>query len=255
MGACLSGWMTVPSPPPPDAAFQGPALAVGGADVGALCVVGMSAACSYLTRRLLPKLSGHVLLSTWWVNGKALQHRRLWLAGFPRVDSPPNFPRGTTDEMAADMFAWFSLCACVHVIAGTFTLPTVVLGWREAGNVGQSAFFFAIFFAVGWCLFDAVDGTMRAWLSKSFPTGCSGLAWPCPKRFWVRNNVLHNALWLTLALPMNAYLPDLDAYHYLACSLMVSMAWQHIIGCDMPKRPTAHPEALPSQATPNGPRS
>jgi len=131
------------------------------------------------------------------------------------------------------MFGWFCLCATVNGIGGALTLPAVLLGWDNAGDAGQGAFLFAVLLVAGWSLFDAVDGVMRACLFGRFPTGCSGLAFPCPKRFWLRYNLLPNPFWLTLVLPMNARLSEFAAYHLLASSLMLSTAYQHISGCSL----------------------
>ena len=200
-------------------------------DVGALCIAASAVLWSHLARKLLPKLRPWVLNASWWAWCVAPQKRRLWEAGFPRTSAPPMFSHGTTDEMAADMFVWFCLIAVVSSGAGLLTLPVVFSGWAGAGDAGQGAFLLGTILAAGLSLFDTVDATLRSWLIDRFPTGCSGLTWPCPRRFW-QYSVLYHPFWLTLVLPMNAHLPHLDLYHYLACTLLLSAAWQHGTRCD-----------------------
>ena len=205
---------------------------LGGTDVGGLCIVGSAAMWSLVARKLLPKVSRRVMQSVWWESGKSSQKRKLWDAGFPRAGASNGFPLGTTDAMAADMFGWFSLTGVVNLLGGTLTLPVVLLGWGTVGDLGQGAFLLAVFLVAGWSLLDAVDGVMRACLFLFFPTGCTGLEFQCPKRFWLKQNLLQHPFWLMLVLPMNARLPDLNVYHYLTSSLMVSTAYQHISGCE-----------------------
>ena len=221
-----------PPPPPVQSGGGGPSSLLGGTDVGGLCIIGSAALWSMVSRKLLPLLHARAMQSTWWATGKLAQKRRLWESGFPRTEEPPGFPLGTTDGMAADMFGWFCLCGAVNLLGGTLTLPAVLLGWDNAGDMGQGGFLLAVLLVAGWSLFDAVDGVLRAWLFGRFPTGCSGLAFPCPRQFWLRHNLLHNPFWVTLVLPMNSRLPDLGAYHLIAGSLMLSMAYQHISGCE-----------------------
>ena len=227
---------------PAEASHGGPSAVLGGMDVGALCIAGSAVVWSRLARNLLPKLRLWVLNASWWARCVTPQKCRLWEAGFPRTSAPPMFLHGTTDGMAADMFGWFSLYAAVSSGAGLLTLPVVFSGWTGAGDAGQGAFLFGTILAAGWSLFDTIDATMRSWLTGRFPTGCSGLTWPCPRRFWLRYSVLHHPFWLTLVLPMNAHLPQLDIYHYLVSTLLFSAAWQHGTRCD----------PLPNAATERG---
>ena len=205
-----------------------------GPNVGLLCIVGSAAMWSLVAKRLLPMVSSRVMQSMWWESGKSAQKRRLWDAGFPRTEGSAGFPLGTTDAMAADMFGWYSLTGGVNLLGAALTLPAVLWGWYSAGALGHGMFLLAVLLVAGWSLLDVVDGVMRACLFLWFPKGCAGLGFRCPKRFWLRQNVLHNPFWLLLVLPMNARLPDLDVYHYLTSSLMISTAYQHISGCDRP---------------------
>ena len=223
-----------PSPPHIESDGGGASSVLGGFDIGCLCIAGSAAIWSLVARKLLPKVSRRVMQSIWWESGKSTQKRKLWDAGFPRTEASTGFPLGTTDAIAADMFGWFSLCAAVNLLGGALTLPTVLLGWYTVGAMGQGAFLLAVLLVAGWSLLDAVDGVMRACLFGCFPTGCTGLEFPCPKRFWLRHNLLQNPFWLTLVLPMNARLPELNVYHYLMSSLMISTAYQHLSGCDSP---------------------
>ena len=208
---------------------------LGGTDVGFLCIVGSAAMWSFVARKLLPTVSRRVMQSIWWQSGKSTQKRRLWDAGFPRTEASAGFPQGTTDAMAADMFGWYSLTGAVNLLGATLTLPAVLWGWFTAGGLGQGMFLLAVLVVTGWSLLDAVDGVMRACLFLWFPQGCTGLGFRCPKRFWLRQNLLPNPFWLLLVLPMNARLPDLNVYHYLTSTLMISTAYQHISGCDRPR--------------------
>ena len=208
---------------------------LGGTDVGFLCIVGSAAMWSFVARKLLPTVSRRVMQSIWWQSGKSTQKRRLWDAGFPRTEASAGFPQGTTDAMAADMFGWYSLTGAVNLLGATLTLPAVLWGWFTAGGLGQGMFLLAVLIVTGWSLLDAVDGVMRACLFLWFPQGCTGLGFRCPKRFWLRQNLLPNPFWLLLVLPMNARLPDLNVYHYLTSTLMISTAYQHISGCDRPR--------------------
>ena len=119
------------------------------------------------------------------------------------------------DEGAAEMFAWFWITGAVHLMAGIMAIPMLWYGYHSIGSIGHLLFFTATWLKLGWCLFDAIDGTQRYYCSGRMSTSLSGMASPCSRRWWAATVLMHHPFWFALVLPMNAMLADLPGYHMI----------------------------------------
>jgi hypothetical protein len=189
------------------------------ATTGFLCAALWAVVCNLLYSFTLPRLRQLPLQASW---GRAALRRQKAILAEVGFERPIDAQSGLSDNHAADMFAWMCLTAFVHLIAGLMVLQLILLGgWYRVGSGSHLIFYSGTWLALGWCLFDIIDGTFRCFGRALLPMGLSGMSCPCPVFFWSAMCVTQHPFYLTLILPMNEVLADLGQYHTLVCALIL----------------------------------
>jgi len=213
-----------PSPPPTSEGLSETARGEP-AFVGVLCSFFWAMIWALLYHVAVPRLRQLPLRAAWGLTALPRQKVLLTDLGFHRGSAaqPP------TDEQAADIFAWLCITGVVYLAAGIMAWPTAWYGYEHVGASGHLLFFTATWLILGWCLFDAVDETLRCWGSTPANGSVSGMQCPCPRSVWAAACLMHHPFWLALVLPMNSLLADLPAYHVLVTTLALGAGVQLIL--------------------------
>eukprot|EP00929_Paragymnodinium_shiwhaense_P014889 TRINITY_DN122872_c0_g1_i1.p1 TRINITY_DN122872_c0_g1~~TRINITY_DN122872_c0_g1_i1.p1 ORF type:complete len:365 (+),score=64.71 TRINITY_DN122872_c0_g1_i1:159-1253(+) len=137
------------------------------------------------------------------------------------------YPEDVTDDTLADMFGYSSTICIHHTIAGSLCLPCIIYGWEASGFNGQFCFFVAVMMDLG---FDMYDWLKKFW-SCVFSTCPLRPTWsPCPAPFFVVMCILHHPMAMMLIVPLNVKYPQLNEYHYIACSLLLAAGVCFLLG-------------------------
>ena len=142
--------------------------------------------------------------------------------GYPKTPTP-TFPRGVTEEMARDFYAFLTTLCFQHGLSALPMIPVVWYGWANVSVVGRVAFVLGTLSDVG---FDIYDSAKSSW--RTFAKNHSA---PLPLDFWIVIVAMHHTLALSLVLPMNSKYIQLAPYHQTVASLLLAAAVCYGAGC------------------------
>lgn len=173
--------------------------------------------CAFVTgviaEILLKLIIAWVEKREWWPSAKLLQ--KALMMNFGQKEE------SCTDYALAGSYAYVIVLCGHHCICGVMMLPVVIYGWGGAQAMGQAAFVVGALMDVSIDVYDEFRMICTTFLYETVGKKLFG-GEKGAKELFIVIGLLHHPLALTMVTPMVLYYRHLQAFHYIACSLLLA---------------------------------
>lgn len=164
---------------------------------------------------LLLLLASFIQKRAWWSRALAPMKKLMINFGYPSASDPMDakFPRGITERICAEGFAWTCLVCLHHSLCAWLLWPVVQTGWAAAGARSRQSFLVGILAAASFDLYDFVCSCIKCFLPGVVFTHSH------PTKFWIIMGLHHITSILTV-LPLCRFFKDDEDFHAISFALL-----------------------------------